>query len=249
MSEKNLHPSLLSQQQILQAAFDESEERLRVDAEVTAVIGQVEVIITDTEDSIKIGDGTSTFATITDVGLHHGLDVNLINIVDDFGPDADALRTASQLGNSNGPADFGSGITTGQTLRVTLPTDQSAIPVFLSGASSNDALNLFNSISAVPSSILTTIITYTVPASKKATLIRVPFSGENIARYELYKNNTMIDNQYTYFGGGLTGNFDFSAQNAGYNLVAGDSITLKVIHYRPFVADFNGRIFYIETNA
>lgn len=40
-----------------------------------------------------------------------------------------SLRVASQIGNASGAADFGAGATSGQTLRVVLPTDQSAIPV------------------------------------------------------------------------------------------------------------------------
>ena len=248
MSEKNLFPSLLSQQQILQAAFDESVERLRVDAEVTAVIGQVEVIITDTEDSIKIGDGTGTFATITTVGTKTGIDVNLINVVDNYGPSTEAIRTASQIGNDIGAADFGPGSATTQTLRVVLPIDQTAIPVVISNVSPIDVSNVFNYVSAIPSSILTSVVSYTVPSSKKAYLLKVPFSGQNIARYELFKNSSLIDNQWTYFGE-LGGTFDFLVQGQGAPLAAGDTVTLKVIHQRPFIGDFNGRISYIEMTA
>lgn len=47
----------------------------------------------------------------------------------DYGPSASALRTASQIGNTTGAAAFGGGVTTAQTLRVVLPTDQTPIPV------------------------------------------------------------------------------------------------------------------------
>ena len=52
----------------------------------------------------------------------------------DYGVSADALRTAAQIGNTTGAADFNAGTTSGQTLRVVLPTDQSAIPVTQSGS-------------------------------------------------------------------------------------------------------------------
>ena len=107
----------------------------------------------------------------------------------------------------------------------------------------------FNYISAIPSSTLTTLITYTVPPSMKAFLVRVAFSGQNVAQYQLFKNASMIDNQWTYFGGELSGVFDFSVDNYGLPLAAGDVITVQVQHVRPFVGDFNGRIFYIETNV
>lgn len=46
---------------------------------------------------------------------------------------AATLRTAAQIGNATGAALFGAGTTTGQVLRVVLPTDQTAIPVSQSG--------------------------------------------------------------------------------------------------------------------
>jgi hypothetical protein len=46
---------------------------------------------------------------------------------------ANTLRTAAQIGNSTGAADFNAGATGAQTLRVVIPTDQTAIPVAQSG--------------------------------------------------------------------------------------------------------------------
>ena len=58
-------PSQLDSSQILPAVYDDAG-RLRVDAEVTANIsGAQEVIISDADDSIKIGDGTGTYADVT----------------------------------------------------------------------------------------------------------------------------------------------------------------------------------------
>ena len=169
-------------------------------------------------------------------------------LVDNYGVATGALRTASQVGNVAGPADFNAGTTTAQTLRVVLPTDQTAIPT-TTGTPVYDVSNIYNYVSSVPSSTLTSVVTYTVPALKKAYLIRIPFSGQNIAQYQVLKNASVIDNQWTYFGGNLSGTFDFSSQGFGLPLVAGDVISLKVTHVRSFVADFNGRIFYIEMNA
>ncbi len=52
----------------------------------------------------------------------------------DYGVSSLALRTAAQIGNASGAAAFGAGATSTQTLRVVLPTDQSAIPVTQSGS-------------------------------------------------------------------------------------------------------------------
>lgn len=45
-------------------------------------------------------------------------------ISNNYGISSGAVRTAAQIGNSTGSADFNSGIITAQTLRVTLPTNQ-----------------------------------------------------------------------------------------------------------------------------
>lgn len=71
-------PSLLDYEQILPRVFDEPNGRLRVDAQVTWSGGAIEVIIDQTTDSIRIGDGTTLF-TGTTVGSKTGLDVNVLN--------------------------------------------------------------------------------------------------------------------------------------------------------------------------
>lgn len=48
---------------------------------------------------------------------------------------ANTLRTAAQIGNATGAAAFNAGTTTAQTLRVVLPTDQTAIPITDNGGS------------------------------------------------------------------------------------------------------------------
>lgn len=105
--------------------------------------------LSHTIDSVRLGDGTN-FLTSTTVGADVGLDVNIINtvpisgniIVDNFPNPVDTnygvvgvstIRTAAQIGNATGAADFNAGITTPQTLRVVLPTDQTAIPSSQSG--------------------------------------------------------------------------------------------------------------------
>lgn len=71
-------PSKLDQQQILQGAYDEASGELRVQANVTANIsGTQEVLISHTDDSIQLGDGTN-LVTATPVGSDVGLDVNIV---------------------------------------------------------------------------------------------------------------------------------------------------------------------------
>lgn len=61
----------LDQNQILQRAFEEGEDRLRVDAEVTAVLGTVECVISAASgDSIAISDGTDTLSVNPDGSIN-----------------------------------------------------------------------------------------------------------------------------------------------------------------------------------
>lgn len=129
-------PSLLSADQVLQHAYDDATQTLRTTATAVIVGQPITVEIDMADDSVRLGDGTDFF-TSTTIGPKVGLDVNVINPVDiiltndtNYGTvGANTLRTAAQIGNATGAADFGGGLTTAQTLRVVLPTDQTAIPV------------------------------------------------------------------------------------------------------------------------
>lgn len=54
-------------------------------------------------------------------------------VANNYGSATGAVRTAAQVGNATGLADFNAGTTSAQTLRVVLPTDQTAIPSSQSG--------------------------------------------------------------------------------------------------------------------
>lgn len=51
--------SSLDQNQIMQRAFDESADALRVQTEAVVVANAMEVVISDRDDSIRLGDGTN----------------------------------------------------------------------------------------------------------------------------------------------------------------------------------------------
>lgn len=76
---------------------------------------------------------------------------------DDYGVSSGALRTAAQVGNATGAADFGAGVTSAQTMRVVLPTDQSPIPT-------SSVISVNGSGSAAAATV-STVITLTAPAN------------------------------------------------------------------------------------
>lgn len=104
--------------------------------------------------------------------------------------------------------------------------------------------NNFAQITAITSGIETLVASYTVPAGKTAQLLRSEFSGTNIATYNLYKNGIKIAVKRTWFNGSISDEMNFTTEGAlsGLELVAGDVVDLKVIHSRPTLGDFEGRI-------
>lgn len=78
MSDPNPTTTNLDSSQVIKKVYDSVTERLRVDAEVTASIaGPTEVVISHTDDSIRIGDGADLI-TGTPVDGKIGLDVNIL---------------------------------------------------------------------------------------------------------------------------------------------------------------------------
>lgn len=107
---------------------------------------------------------------------------------------------------------------------------------------------VYNAVSGVAANVATNIISYTVPAGKTGYLQKVYVSGENIAKYTIRVNATIIDVARTYFGQSLDKCLEYasSTNNLGYEVGAGDVITVQVLHTRPSLAEFNGRIQVLE---
>lgn len=80
--------------------------------------------ISGTNDSVfDQGSGSTTTGSMN---VHVG---GIENVGNNFGDTSTSLRTASQIGNATGAADFGAGNSSAQTLRTVIATDQAAIPV------------------------------------------------------------------------------------------------------------------------
>lgn len=80
----NPNPSKLDQTQIMQRSFDGDNDRLRVDATVSASIGEVSIQDASTGDDMRVNpDGSIDVnlngVTTTTVGPSTGLDVNILN--------------------------------------------------------------------------------------------------------------------------------------------------------------------------
>lgn len=114
-------------------------------------------------------------------------------------------------------------------------------------SSSKTLLSVYNSVSSVSSSILTTILSYTVPVGKTDYLGKIEISGTNTAQYEIFINGNPNGLKRTYFGGSLNETLDYSFGNeTGLKLNTGDIVEVKVIHGRPSLGDFEARLIIAE---
>ena len=125
-----------------------------------------------------------------------------------------------------------------------------ADPIFVEFPENADRtpVEAYDEVLAVASGISTTIVTYTVPATKEVVLERVEASGENIAAYTVEVNSVVVAMQRSFYGD-LNAKFEFlSKASLGKVLVAGDIVEVKVLHNRPSLADFESRIQMVMLN-
>lgn len=106
-----------------------------------------------------------------------------------------------------------------------------------------EVISFFSDVSSVVAGVSTDVLTYTVPVGKTFKLYTVEFSGSNTGVFETLINGSTEARKRTYFGGNLFDQFAFNGTGQeGLLLVAGDIIKLTVIHSRPYVGDFEGRV-------
>jgi hypothetical protein len=100
-----------------------------------------------------------------------------------------------------------------------------------------DPFNLYGSISSLAKSTETNIINYTVPVGKTLFLNGVNCSGENIAVYRV-----VIDGQEQEKSRSWWSNFNVDMSFNRFEVAAGESVQVKVIHESNEVGDFNAKI-------
>lgn len=121
------------------------------------------------------------------------------------------------------------------------------VNILPSTSGDNTVRNTFGVASAVPGGATTTIVTYTCPTGVRALLQRSVCSGTNKGDYTLAVNGVTQSILRTYYSGEFNVTFDFTTgQENGLVLEAGDVVTVKILHNRPFLGDFDGRIQVFE---
>lgn len=118
--------TLLDGSQVLQHAFEEPIGAIRTTAIATVVGGDLSVDTDHTEDSIRLGDGTS-FLSSTTVGPKIGLDVNIINAALEIAIDHDT--DSIQIYGTDGSVDRQIKTDTQGRLEI-VPTDPNTPEIF-----------------------------------------------------------------------------------------------------------------------
>ena len=183
---------------------------------------------TDNPLPVQLSDGSINIGTV-----NAELEVQLSHLDDD--PDAGDVHDSVRIGDGD----------PGEYLKI---NPDGSINVNATIGPSGTIINTYGDVSSVASSTTTTVVSYTTPIGKTGVLHRVEYGGENIAVYDVEVNSVLIARRRTYFNGPMSDQFDFGLSNGiGVDLVAGDVVRLRVTHYRPLVADFEGRIEVLES--
>lgn len=221
----------LDANQVLRSVYDVDDNCLRVCVvEGTTGGGSFEVVISHTDDSIRLGDGTQ-LTTTTLVGSKVGLDVNVLNEVNIENLDASKDNVA--IHDSNG-----------DELEINADGSINAAIALNPNASGKQK---YNEVSLVPSNIETTLVTHTAIGGRKTFLQRIDVSGDNIGKFKVKINGTTIETLRTMFGENLNSNTLFNGENnPGLEVAIGDIISITVLNPRSQAADYNGRILYLE---
>lgn len=122
----------------------------------------------------KITDGTNTASVTATGGLHVSVDNLPTTINTNYGTvGASTIRTAAQIGNATGAADFNNGATGAQTLRVAANlavagadvSGTNPVPVSFSSTPIGTPVNNYNTVAAVAAGASSNHI-YTITAAK-----------------------------------------------------------------------------------
>lgn len=131
----------------------------------TLVVAKQSLDVNVAQSALPAGAATDTnqFTEIASLSAIQGSTTSIDSkIANGFGVATAGVRTASQVGNATGAADFGAGNKGSQTLRVVIATDQSALPITAGG----------NTVGTFATGSISGVTTLTAPASATGFIIQ-----------------------------------------------------------------------------
>lgn len=238
-TEVNPHRSLLDQNQIIQRAFDEDKDRLRVDSEITFIADDVVLKLNAIDDSVSIGDKTGTnYLLINPDGSINVTGSSASN--PSVGLNGNLAPTSSTEAGAIDP--FGNL----QGLKI---DSSGALLVNTSGSFAVQEVKvIFTETSSIAVGVETPINTYTAPVGKISYLLSILDSGGNRSKFITYLNGVLFDAQYTPVTN-LTALFDYktgSGNIPGVVIPVGQIVLATVINAGTSSADYNSRFLILE---
>lgn len=214
----------LDADQVLQRAFDEANDRLRVDASVTATIaGPFDVSIEADADNIAIRNSTNS----NELLINNDGSINT-NINGEVSIELDAAD-GDNVAISDGT----------DTLSVNTDGSINVVTTYVANLTEQ---NYFGEVSSVASGVETTILSYTVPVGVSSYIHYVEASGTNIAMFTVYNNGSPIAKKWSIYTK-LDVDYTFASPTTkGVKFLAGDVITIKALHNRSSLGDFSARL-------
>jgi hypothetical protein len=254
--------SQLDANQCIQGAYDDAKGRLRVEGEATIVNGALEVYIQATDDNIAIRNTSNGYELKINADGSINTVATFSGTVAVGSPDKSSFvyGTSNELSIGGVFQDTSPTLTAGQAGAVRLTNNRAfhvnlrdssgneinnsnPLSVTLSPGSSGLPISNYSEVTSVASGVLTTILTYTVPAAVSLYLNRIEIAGTNISQYSIQFNAVTNAKKYTGYTS-LNDVFDYTMGGSedGFQLSTGTVVTVKTIHNRPFVGDFNARL-------
>lgn len=107
---------------------------------------------------------------------------------------------------------------------------------------------VYGEVTDVQDNTLTTILSFVIPVSPIHHLLHIDFGGQNMAEYYLVVDGQRKAREITYFGGKITGEWNFrNPGGGGLLLPAGKVLKVQVEHNRlSCPADFFTTVYYME---
>lgn len=143
------------------------------------------------------------------------------------------VRTASQIGNETGAADFGEGAVTSQTLRVALAdgTSVGITPV-------NTGVNTYGELPSVATGSETVVVTYT--ATQEHFLLRANASGMANGRFSVKIDGNVVARKRIAW---TKRNVDFDFGKNGIRVPTGSTIEITVLNSGTGPSPYDGNLY------
>jgi hypothetical protein len=209
---------------LVDASSSTSQIEANIVAGSTAASSSNTALVVALSPNTPVPAGTNAIGTVNASNFPTTVDTNYGTV------DNSTIRTASQIGNASGAADFNNGLPTAQTLRVAAQlavaganvSVTNPVPVSITSASSGTPIQNYQTSAALPAGSNVNL-TYTVPATHTFSLERIWASSEARMKVTVTINGNTA---YVGFNSSSSPNIDLTV-TAPPTLTAGQTVVVN----------------------